>query len=126
VSGTVAYLLWALAGQGWMMYAVIAFNVLGYTVAPAIQGIVSAAADPRTQGQAMGAVASLGSLAAVVAPMIGAPLLGMVSHLPPGDWRIGAPFFFCAALMALSTVLAFRHFRHRQRAGYDAPATAAP
>lgn len=126
VSGTVAYLLWALAGQGWMMYAVIAFNVLGYTVAPAIQGIVSAAADPRTQGQAMGAVASLGSLAAVLAPMIGAPLLGLVSHLPPGDWRIGAPFFFCSALMALSTVLAFRHFRHRQRAGYDTPATAAP
>ena len=126
VSSAIAYLLWALASQGWMMYAVIALNLLGFTVAPAIQGIVSAAADPRTQGQAMGAVASLGSLAAVVAPMIGAPLLGVVSHLPPGDWRVGAPFFFCAALMAVATALAFRHFRHQQRAAFDATATAAP
>jgi len=124
VSSTVAYLLWAFAFQGWMMYAVIAFNLLGFTVAAAIQGIVSNAADPRTQGQSMGAVASLGSLAAVVAPMIGAPLLGVVSHLPPTDWRVGAPFFFCAALMAVSTVLAFRHFRHQPRTGFDAAASA--
>lgn len=125
VSSTIAYLLWALAYQGWMMYAVIAFNLLGFTVAAAIQGIVSNAADPRTQGQSMGAVASLGSLAAVVAPLIGAPLLGVVSHLPPDDWRVGAPFFFCAALMVVSTVLAFRHFRHKPRPGFEPAAGAA-
>lgn len=124
VSGSIAYLLWALAPAGWMMYVVIAFNLLGFAVAPAIQGIVSTAADPRTQGQSMGAVASLGSLAAVVAPMIGAPLLGLVSHLPSNDWRVGAPFFFCAALMAVSTVLAFRHFRHQPRTGFDPAASA--
>ena len=33
---------------------------------------------------------------AVVAPVVSAPLLGTVSHLPRGDWRIGAPFYFCA------------------------------
>ena len=27
------------------------------------------------------------------APVIGSALLGFVSHLPQGDWRIGAPFF---------------------------------
>jgi DHA1 family tetracycline resistance protein-like MFS transporter len=113
VSGTVAYFLWGAASQGWMMYAVIAFNLLGFTVASSIQGIVSNAADPKTQGQAMGAVASLASLAAVLAPMIGAPLLGVVSHLPPTDWRVGAPFFFCSALMAVSTFLAFRHFKRQ-------------
>ncbi len=111
VSGTLAYFLWGAATQGWMMYAVIACNLLGFAVASSLQGIVSNAADPKTQGQAMGAVASLASLAAVVAPMIGAPLLGLVSHLPHDDWRVGAPFFFCAALMALASFLAFRHFR---------------
>lgn len=119
VSSTIAYLLWALAFEGWMMYVVIGFNLLGFTVASAIQGIVSNAADPKTQGQSMGAVASLASLAAVVAPMIGAPLLGLVSHLPPDDWRVGAPFFFCAALMGLSTVLAFRHFKHQPRHEFE-------
>ena len=45
---------------------------------------------------------------AVIAPLIAAPLLGAVSHLPQGDWRIGAPLYFCAALQALALVLAWR------------------
>jgi DHA1 family tetracycline resistance protein-like MFS transporter len=78
--------------------------------------MISSAADSRSQGQTLGAVSSLGSLMAVVAPMLGAPLLALVSHLPRGDWRIGTPFYFCAALQTVSLVLAALHFR-RQRAG---------
>jgi DHA1 family tetracycline resistance protein-like MFS transporter len=52
---------------------------------------------------------------AVVAPMLGAPLLAMVSHLPQGDWRIGAPFFFCAALQLASLALAVTHLRRHRR-----------
>lgn len=48
---------------------------------------------------------------AVVAPALGAALLGIVSHLPQGDWRIGAPFYFCAVLQAAALVLAVLHFR---------------
>jgi DHA1 family tetracycline resistance protein-like MFS transporter len=53
---------------------------------------------------------------AVLAPAIGAPLLAAVSHLPPGDWRIGAPFYFCAVLQAAALVLAVMHFRHERPA----------
>jgi DHA1 family tetracycline resistance protein-like MFS transporter len=114
ISSTLAYLLWGAATQGWMMFAVIFVNLLGSTVAAAIQSIISSAADPRSQGQALGAVGGLNSLTAVIAPAIGAPLLTMVSHLPAGDWRIGTPFFFCAVLQAAALVLAVVHFR-RQR-----------
>jgi DHA1 family tetracycline resistance protein-like MFS transporter len=48
---------------------------------------------------------------AVLAPMVGAPLLAVVSHLPQGDWRIGAPFYFCALLQALALHFAWRHFK---------------
>jgi DHA1 family tetracycline resistance protein-like MFS transporter len=51
---------------------------------------------------------------AVIAPVLGAPLLTMVSHLPKGDWRIGAPFYFCAALQAVSLILAVSHFRRER------------
>ncbi len=44
-------------------------------------------------------------------PVLGAPLLAVVSHLPQGDWRIGAPFYFCAALQAAALALAISHFR---------------
>jgi DHA1 family tetracycline resistance protein-like MFS transporter len=89
--------------------------VLGAAVAASLQGLVSAAADERTQGQTMGAVSSLNSLMAVVAPVFAAPLMATVSHLPSTDWRVGAPMFFCAALQALALVLATVHFRRQAR-----------
>jgi MFS transporter, DHA1 family, tetracycline resistance protein len=116
-SSALAYALWGMATQGWMMFAVIAVNLLGGTVAAAVNSMISAAADSRSQGQTLGAVSSLGSLMAVLAPMLGAPLLAMVSHLPRGDWRIGAPLYFCAALQTVSLLLAWLHIRrHRQLA----------
>ena len=116
VSSTLAYLLWGAATQGWMMFAVIFVNLLGATVAAAIQSIISGAADARSQGQALGAVGGLNSLMAVIAPVLGAPLLTLVSHLPPGDWRIGAPMYFCAALQGAALVLATLHFRRERLA----------
>jgi DHA1 family tetracycline resistance protein-like MFS transporter len=115
-SSTLAYLLWGAATQSWMMFAIIFVNVLGATVASAIQSIISSAADAQSQGKTLGAVSGLNSLMAVIAPAIGAPLLTMVSHLPKGDWRIGAPFYFCAVLQAAALVLAISHFRSERRA----------
>jgi len=34
---------------------------------------------------------------------------------PRGDWRMGAPFYFCAALQAVSLYLAVRHLRAERR-----------
>ncbi len=111
VSSMLAYALWGAATQGWMMYAAIAVNLFGVTVTASVQSMISSAADSRSQGQTLGAVSSLGSLMAVLAPMVGAPLLAVVSHLPQGDWRIGAPFYFCAVLQAASLWLAVYHLR---------------
>jgi DHA1 family tetracycline resistance protein-like MFS transporter len=124
VSSTLAYAFYGAATQGWMMYVVIVLNMLGFTVASAIQSIISGAADASTQGQTMGAVSSLNSLMAVIAPVIGAPLLGAVSHLPQGDWRIGACFYLCSALQLAALVLAWLHFRGVRRARHAARATA--
>jgi MFS transporter, DHA1 family, tetracycline resistance protein len=120
ISSTLAYLAWGAASQGWMMYVVILCNVLGFTVAASLQSIISGAADATTQGRTMGAVSSMQSLMAVVAPLIGAPLLGIVSNLPRGDWRIGAPFYFCAVAQAVALVLAWIHFGAARRARHGA------
>ena len=115
ISSTVCYVLWGAATEGWMLIAVIFFNVLGFASTAAMQSIIANAADPTTQGRTAGAVASLNSMMAVLAPAIGAPLLATVSHLPHGDWRIGAPFYFCALLQAVSMLIALRHFRGERR-----------
>ena len=98
VSSTIAYALYGAATEGWMMYAIIAVNLLGFTVAASIQSLISSAADASTQGQTMGAVSSLNSLMAVAAPVI------------------GAPFYLCAALQLAGLLLAFAHFRGLRRA----------
>lgn len=123
ISSTLAFVGFGAATEGWMMYVVIAANLLGATVTAAIQSMISSAADASTQGRTMGSVSSLNSLMAVIAPVLGAPLLGMVSHYPQGDWRIGAPFYFCAALQLASLLLALSHFRGLRRQRLAAAAT---
>ena len=111
LSSALCHLGWALATQGWMMYALIALNLLGYAVVPTVQSMVSAAAGEKSQGQTMGSVAALSSLASVLGPVIGAPLLGVVSHLPPDDWRMGAPYFPTSALLLACAAITFYRFR---------------
>jgi DHA1 family tetracycline resistance protein-like MFS transporter len=115
VSSTLAYAAWGAATQGWMMFAIIFLNLLSSTVSSAIQSIISSAADARSQGKTMGAVSGLNSLTAVVAPLLAAPLLIMVSHLQQGDWRIGLPMYFCALLQGAALLLAISHFRRERR-----------
>jgi len=115
ISSSLAFMAWGLVTEGWMLYVAIFANVLGFAAAPAMQSLISNAADPSTQGRTAGAVGSLNSMMAVLAPVIGAPLLATVSHYPHGDWRIGAPFYFCALLQAGSTLIAIRHFKRERR-----------
>ncbi|HEY7944436.1 MAG TPA: MFS transporter [Casimicrobiaceae bacterium] len=112
--GACAYLLYGLAQDGWMMYAIIIGNFLSFAVGPALQGVVSNAVDPSEQGVTMGALNSINSIMFVVAPLIGAPLLALISHLPASDWRIGATFYVSAALQIGALALARRHFAARR------------
>ena len=98
------------------MFAVIAMNLLGCTVTASLQSLIANAADPRTQGDTMGAVSSLASLMAVMAPPLGAPLMAMVSDLPVTDWRVGAPMYCCGLLQLAALGFAWRYFHPKQHA----------
>jgi MFS transporter, DHA1 family, tetracycline resistance protein len=112
VASMLTYLGFGLASQGWMMFAVIIVGtIVGGGAQASIQSMVSNAAQAHEQGQTMGSVASLNSLMAVLAPLVSAPLLGIVSHRPPGDLWIGLPFYFCALLQAVGALIAISHFR---------------
>ena len=95
-------------------------------VSTTLQTVVSTAVDEHSQGRTLGSVASLNSLTAVAAPVIGSFLLQLTAHYPHGDWRIGAPFYLCAALQVLATVLAIQHFRRHPSPLKPTEAEAAP
>jgi DHA1 family tetracycline resistance protein-like MFS transporter len=122
VSFALCYALWGLATEGWMMFVIIGANVFGFAANSALQSIVSSAAEAHVQGRTLGAVSSINSLTAVLAPLVGAPLLAVVSHLPPGDWRMGLPFYVCAALQGAAALIAIRHFRRHREARIAAAA----
>ena len=110
VSSTVAFAAYGAAPEGWMMYAIVVANVFGYMVQPGLQSLVANAVDPTRQGESMGAVSSINSVAAVLAPLLATPLLAAGAGYPQGDWRIGIPFYLCAAIQAVATVIGFRYF----------------
>jgi DHA1 family tetracycline resistance protein-like MFS transporter len=112
-SGALAFLLYGLATQGWLIYVIILCNLLSFAAGPALQGIVSKSSTPREQGELMGSLQSISSLALVIMPLVGTAILGAVSHLPPGDWRVGSSFYMCAGMQALAIAIAWRVFRKK-------------
>ena len=110
-SAMIASIGYGLIDQSWMLYLLITANFLSFTASPALQGLISKAAHETEQGLTQGALNSIASLMTVIAPLIGTPLLGMVSTLPADDWRLGATFFVSAGLQLIAILLARRHFR---------------
>jgi MFS transporter, DHA1 family, tetracycline resistance protein len=111
LSATLAYLLYGLATQGWMMYVIVAFNGLSFAINPALQSMVSRNVDAKSQGVSMGALSAVASIMLVAAPLISTPIFAAVSHLPPTDWRVGATFYTSAALQAITMVITLVHLR---------------
>lgn len=111
LSSVLAHVLWGLATEGWMMFVIIAANVLGFTVTACLQSVFSSAADAKSQGQTLGTITGINAFTAVFAPLVGAPVLGVLSQLPHGHWALGAPMYLCAALQACALMLAWKHFK---------------
>jgi DHA1 family tetracycline resistance protein-like MFS transporter len=109
-SGAIAYLLYGLITQGWMMYVVILCNLLSFAAGPALQGIVSKTSAASEQGELMGSLQSVSSLGVILMPLVGASIIGAVSHLPQNDWRVGSSFYLCALMQVLGIMVARRYF----------------
>jgi len=115
--GALTYAAFGTVTEGWMMYVVIIVGtLLGGGAQAALQSIVSNASDAQRQGEVMGAVASVNSLMAVLAPATAGPLLVLISHRSPDDWLIGLPFYASALLQAVAALIAIRFFTARRTA----------
>jgi DHA1 family tetracycline resistance protein-like MFS transporter len=108
--GTVGSVLLGVANRGWMIYALMVPLGLAGIAAPAAQTLVTGEVDPSRQGELQGGLASLGSVAAIVGPLIATRLFTRfapetaIPHIP------GAAFFASAVLMAVAFTLALRLF----------------
>jgi DHA1 family tetracycline resistance protein-like MFS transporter len=102
-------ILYGLATEPWMMYAILVVSSLGFAGGPAIQGIISKTTDPSLQGVTMGALQSLQALSQALAPWIAGAVLTYALRFPPHDVRVGASFFLSAALDLIALLFIWAH-----------------
>jgi MFS transporter, DHA1 family, tetracycline resistance protein len=106
VAGVVSFVLYGFATAGWMMYAILTVQVLGFVASPAAQGLISNQVGDDEQGAIQGAITSLMSLLEVLAPPVAAVVFAY-STAPDRTVKLpGATFFLGAVLNAVALLLA--------------------
>ncbi len=109
--GAAQYAAFALATQGWMIYALTFAGGLGFLAGQAAQGILSRQVGEDEQGALQGALASLVSLTGIVGPVLATTLFAYFTH-PQAPVQVpGVSFLLAAALTALALALSLRALR---------------
>lgn len=109
--GVVGFVIYGLAGSGWVFLAGLPISALWGIAAPATQALITRQVGPEAQGRIQGALTSLISLAGIVAPALFAGAFGYFigprapMHLP------GVAFLIAALLLFGALVVAWRFAR---------------
>ena len=100
-AGAVGFCGYAFATQGWMMYPwMLVWSLMGLAM-PSINGIISTHVPATEQGELQGALASIGGITSVVAPVILTSVFAFFT-------RPGTPYYFPgAAFLAAGFMLLF-------------------
>ncbi len=102
-SGT--FMLFGLATEGWMIYAILIPASVTSVMQPALQSLLAGRVHSDLQGQLQGSLVSLQSLASIINPLITTQLFAIYSqpnHIPHVP---GAPYFFASAVTAFNGIL---------------------
>lgn len=105
----VGMLLFGLSSQGWMMYAVTALYCAGLGLLnPSVQGLLSRSVPANEQGLLQGAMTSVMTASAIVAPLVANGSFAVFISPQSPVTLPGAPFFLGSLLCAVALVLAWR------------------
>ena len=114
--GTLGFALYALAPSGYWFWAAMPVAALWGVAQPAAQAIMTHHVDPREQGRLQGAVASLSSIAGIIAPTLFTRLFAVVTRSNQHDVWAGATFWLASAMVGAAWVLAWYSVAHLPKA----------
>jgi MFS transporter, DHA1 family, tetracycline resistance protein len=106
-----AYVGYAFATQGWMMYVVSASSMFFAMTYPSLNALMSQQIPHDAQGELQGAVASVYSLSAILGPPLMTQVFGLFSRTAARIYFPGAPFLAAALLTLASAALFARAMR---------------
>lgn len=110
-ASVLSFLAYALAPQGWMIYAIIAVSSIAALDEPASQALISSSVGEDEQGAVQGALASVLSLTRIVGPLIATNTFAYFVSPATPLYFPGAPFAVGAVLIAGALLLAWRFVR---------------
>ena len=101
VIASIGYAGYAMATQGWMMFAWLGTWLFGAIVMPTSNALMSHRVSADAQGELQGAMASLYSLSSIVGPPLMTQLFGRFSAVDASP-RVPGAAFFAAAVLAMA------------------------
>ncbi|MBU2934578.1 MULTISPECIES: TCR/Tet family MFS transporter [Pacificibacter] len=101
----VIFVTFAVLTQIWLVWMLVALSGLGSIVMPALQGIMSRAANDDQQGELQGVLGSIAALATIVSPLVMTMVFAQFSRPDTNFYLPGAPFAVSAILIVACTVL---------------------
>jgi len=104
---SIGLLLFAFANKSWMMFVFLIPYCLGGIATPALQALISNKVSNSEQGEIQGTTASVMSASAIVGPPLMTGIFYYFTHNKAPFTLSGAPFFFAAFLMVISTVMIY-------------------
>ena len=106
--------LFAIAGQGYLMYVFLIPYCLGGIAAPSVQGIISNQVPDNQQGELQGGLTSLISLTSIIGPLIMTNIFAYFTdektpfQFPGAPFALGALLVVTAFLLAMPTLKALK------------------
>lgn len=108
-----AYVGYASASAGWMIYVAIGVAALGGIAMPAAQSLITKTIRPDQQGLVQGALTSAQSLANIIGYPLGAYVFAWSIGTAAGEVPAGTVYFVSAGLAALALVSAIGVLRRQ-------------
>ncbi|MEP2783478.1 MAG: TCR/Tet family MFS transporter [Pseudoruegeria sp.] len=101
-----AFLAIGLIPIGWVILILTPLTAIGALAGPALQGIMSRAADDNQQGELQGLLGSVGSIAVILSPLIMTQAFAFFGDRDAAIYLPGAPFLLSAVLMVFCLFIA--------------------
>lgn len=107
-SGSLGFLVYALAPVGWIFMLGIPLVGLWGLTAPSMQALMSRRVGPSEQGQLQGALSSMRGISGMIGPLLFTQVFAWAIDRPEELHLPGMPYFVGGGLVLLALLLAFR------------------
>ena len=100
----IAYIGYASATKGWMIYLILMFGCFGGVTMPTVQGVISRLTGANEQGSVQGALGSLASITGIIGPIVVNWLFSYFISPHAPAYVPGMPYLFAAALIVCAII----------------------